>query len=176
MYQAPSRRKSRRGISTPNLTPILDAVFIFIFFLLMSANFIKLFEISSDVPILSDQPPPRNQKPPLALTLKITDGGLQFYSGVPARHLKTFRQDAEGSYVFEEIREFLVEIKKKHPKENSIVFEPEIDLEYLKLVEIMDAVRMLNDLDEAIYYTDKDGVDVRAKNLFGNIIFGNIQS
>lgn len=176
MYQAPSRRKSRKDISKPNLTPILDAVFIFIFFLLMSANFIKLFEISSDVPLLSSQPPPRNQKPPLALTLKITEQGLRFYSGVPARHMKSFGQDDEGQYPFEEIREFLMEIKKKHPKENSIVFEPEIDLEYLKLVEIMDAVRMLNDIDEAIYYRDKDDMDVRAKDLFGNIIFGNIQS
>ena len=34
----------------PNIIPILDAVFIFIFFLLMSAQFIKYFTIHSDTP------------------------------------------------------------------------------------------------------------------------------
>ena len=176
MYHAPSRRKSRTGISKPNLTPILDAVFIFIFFLLMSANFIKLFEISSDVPLLSNQPPPRNQKPPLALTLKITKEGLRIFSGVPARHMRTFRPDSFENYNFTELREFLIGVKKRYPQENSIVFEPEIDLEYIKLVQIMDTVKILEEIDESIYYKDKDGMDVRVKELFGNIIFGNIQS
>ena len=36
----------------PNLIPIMDAVFIFIFFLLMSAQFIDLFEIGSSVPMV----------------------------------------------------------------------------------------------------------------------------
>ena len=34
----------------PNLIPILDAVFIFIFFLLISAQFIDVYEINSDAP------------------------------------------------------------------------------------------------------------------------------
>ena len=34
----------------PNLIPIMDAVFIFIFFLLMSAQFIDIYEINSDAP------------------------------------------------------------------------------------------------------------------------------
>ena len=176
MYHAPSKRKSRTPITKPNLTPILDAVFIFIFFLLMSANFIKLFEISSDIPIVSSAPPPKNQKPPLALTLKITEEGLGIFRGVPSRHVKTFAVDPTGTYDFESLRVLLIDIKKQHPEENSIVFEPQVDIEYIKLVEIMDAVRMLKDMDEAIYYKDKDGLDVRASNLFGNIIFGNIQS
>ena len=176
MYKAPSRRKSRRQVTNPNVTPILDAVFIFIFFLLMSASFMKLYEISSDVPIISDQPPPKNQKPPLALTLRISDRGLGVYSGVPSSLMRTFPPDQEGGYDFDALKEFLVGLKKRHPQENSIVFEPEIDIEYIKLVEIMDAVRMLDDMDESIYYKDKDGVDTRAENLFGNIVFGNIQS
>ena len=176
MYKVPSRRKSRKEITRPNVTPILDAVFIFIFFLLMSANFIKLFEISSDVPMLSDQPPPKNQKPPLSLTLKITEKGLDIFSGVPLKHMMTFNPDPEGNYDFDALKQYLIDVKKRHPSENSIVFEPLIDIKYEKLVEIMDAVRILKDIDEPIYYKDNDGIDTRAKNLFGNIVFGNIQS
>ena len=60
MYRVPSRRKTKKQMAKPNLIPILDAVFIFIFFLLMSANFIKIFEISSDVPIVSTVEPPKS--------------------------------------------------------------------------------------------------------------------
>ena len=57
MLRAPSRRKRKEPVKRLNLIPILDAVFIFIFFLLMSANFIKIYEVQSDVPIVSTTPP-----------------------------------------------------------------------------------------------------------------------
>ena len=44
MLRAPSRRQRKEPEKRLNLIPILDSVFIFIFFLLMSANFIKIFE------------------------------------------------------------------------------------------------------------------------------------
>ena len=46
----------RREDNKLNLKPILDAVFIFIFFLLMSAQFLDLHEIGSDVPIVQSLP------------------------------------------------------------------------------------------------------------------------
>ena len=54
--------------------------------------------------------------------------------------------------------------------------EPRVDLPYQKLVEIMDAVRMLRRTDPAFYNKDKDGVDVKVKSLFSEMAFGNIQS
>ena len=176
MYSAPSRRKSRAGITKPNLSPILDAVFIFIFFLVMSANFIKVFEISSDIPLISESPPPKHKKPPLALTLKITPKGLDIFSGVPSRRMRTFPPNEDGSYKFVELKEFLISIRKRYPEENSIIFEPQIDIDYLKLIEVMDAVKILTDTDESFFAKDQDGVDVKKQYLFDNIVFGNIQS
>ena len=63
----------RRRMKKPpklNLIPILDAIFIFIFFLLMSAQFIDIYEIGSDAPITSTSSP-ENKKPPLNLTLEL---------------------------------------------------------------------------------------------------------
>ena len=53
-YKLPSRRRRAKKGDGINLTPILDAVFIFIFFLILSAQFIKTFEINSDIPLVSD--------------------------------------------------------------------------------------------------------------------------
>ena len=48
MIRAPSGRKNKKKVKPLNLIPILDSVFIFIFFLLMSANFVEFFEIQSN--------------------------------------------------------------------------------------------------------------------------------
>ncbi|MBC98168.1 MAG: hypothetical protein CME63_10485 [Halobacteriovoraceae bacterium] len=95
MLRAPSRRKRKEPVKRLNLIPILDAVFIFIFFLLMSANFIKIYEVQSDVPIVSSAPPKSNKKP-LALTLKVTGAGLKLYTGVPSKLVKRINKTPEG--------------------------------------------------------------------------------
>lgn len=175
MYRVPSRRKHRTVAKGPNLIPILDAVFIFIFFLLMSASFIKIYEIPSDVPIVSDSEPPSNQKP-LALTLIFERNGLILRRGVPAQTIGTFGKDRNGDYDLVALRARLIRLKKSYTKEKTIIFEPRIDVEYEKLVQVMDAVRMLKKTDEALFIKDKDGVETKVKELFSNIVFGNIQS
>ncbi|MBL6989195.1 MAG: biopolymer transporter ExbD [Bacteriovoracaceae bacterium] len=176
MYRVPSRKKKKHKISAPNLIPILDAVFIFIFFLLMSANFTKIFEISSDIPIVSNQPPPKSKKPPLALTLKLTANDIKVYTGVPSTYVKRFGRMINGQYDLLSLHDYLIKLKKRHVREKSIIVEPIVDIKYEELVKVMDSVRTLSNTDEAIYQKDKDGLDVRIKDLFSKIVFGNIGS
>ncbi|PIP94363.1 MAG: hypothetical protein COW00_07500 [Bdellovibrio sp. CG12_big_fil_rev_8_21_14_0_65_39_13] len=175
MLRAPSKRKFKRKQERLNLVPILDAVFIFIFFLLMSANFVKMFEISSDVPIISNAEP-EDKTPPLALSLQISNSQLILQKGIPAKTLATFGKNADGTYQTEDLRRLLIKLKKQYMKEKTIILEPLVDIKYEELVNIMDAVRTLRNTDEEIYLKDKNGIDVRVKSLFDNIIFGNIQS
>ncbi|MCO4755102.1 MAG: biopolymer transporter ExbD [Bacteriovoracaceae bacterium] len=175
-YKLPTRRHSKKEPQRLNLIPILDAVFIFIFFLLMSAQFVKIFEINSDVPIVSDSPPPKNQKKPLALTLSITNSGFTIAKGLPSRTIKRIPKNKDGLYDTIALHNFLVQIKKANTTEKSIVFEPKVDLTYETIVKIMDAVRMLDKTDEEIYIKDKDGIDLRVKELFNKIVFGNLMS
>ena len=175
-YRAPTSRKSKRKQERINLIPSLDAVFIFIFFLLMSTQFVKVFEIASDIPIVSDSPPPKNQKKPLALTLTIKKNRLVLSQGIPSRVVKSFGKTSEGDYDLESLRERLIAIKKNNLKEESIILEPEVDLEYEKIIKIMDAVRMLRNTDESLYVKDKEGLDVKLKTLFSKIVFGNLMS
>jgi len=175
VYRAPSRRKTKKEFVKPNLIPILDAVFIFIFFLLMSANFVKIYEIPSDVPIISDAEPPKNQKP-LALTLRITSSYIEVLTGVPASTMTRVGKNSDGFYDLEKLHEVLLSLKGRHLKEETVIFEPIVDLTYEDIVKIMDATRELRNTDPALFAKDKDGVEMRLKALFPKIIFGNIQS
>lgn len=175
MYRVPSRKSKRHTTVKPNLIPILDSVFIFIFFLLMSASFIKIYEIPSDVPLVSDQEPPPNKKP-LALTLKIIPDRINAYIGVPSRVVKSFGKNSNGEYDLESLHTFIVGMKEKHPTEKTAILEPKVDLTYEDIVKIMDALRVVRKTDQSIYIKNKDGIDEKVKILFDNIVFANIIS
>ena len=176
MIRIPSTKKRAKTAQKLNLNPVMDAVFIFIFFLLMSASFMKIYEIASDIPIISDQEPPKDQKNPLALTLTAETNKIIFSRGIPSRTFKTFNRDASGEFNYDEIHQFLVGVKKSHVNENTLIFEPSNELTYEEIVKIMDAVRMLNKTDEAIYKKNKDGIDEKVKELFSKIVFSNLMS
>lgn len=176
MIRIPSTKKRAKAQEKLNLTPIMDAVFIFIFFLLMSASFLKIYEIASDIPIISTQDPPPDKKNPLALTLVAETNKITFSRGVPSRVFKTFTKKADGEFDYEEIHQFLVGVKKEHADENTIMFDPSEDLTYDEIVKIMDAIRMLNRTDDSIYRKNKEGVDEKVEELFSKIIFSNLMS
>lgn len=176
MLKVPTSRKRRKPEQKLNLVPIMDAIFIFIFFLLMSASFLKVYEIGSDVPIVSDAEPPKDQKDPLALTLTAETNEITLSRGLPSRAFKTFKRQADGNFNYDEIHSVLIDLKKDHLNEDTIIFEPVGDLTYDDIVKIMDAVRMLHRTDEAIFKKNKDGIDEKVKDLFSKIIFSNLMS
>jgi len=177
MYRMPSSRckfRKKASIAKPNLIPILDAVFIFVFFLLMSANFIQIFEISSDVPIISDTPP--KKKRPLALTLKIRQNGISIYTGVPSKFKRKIGKTSDGKYDLHKLHQYLVRLKKRNLHENTAILEPVINIQYQEIIEIMDSVRIFENTDEAIYKKNSQGINEKVKKLFDQIVFGNILS
>ena len=114
MYSAPSKRRTKKeGSDKLNLVPILDSVFILIFFLLLSAQFIKIFEISSNVPIVSSKEPPKPKKPLLNLTIDIKEKEVVVLTGNPGRTVEKFPIDEEGAFDQEKLHSLMVEIKKK---------------------------------------------------------------
>jgi biopolymer transport protein ExbD len=176
MLKVPSSRKRRKPEGKLNLVPIMDAIFIFIFFLLMSATFLKIYEVGSDVPIISDQEPPKQEKDPLALTLKIETNQMTLFRGVPSKPIQSFDRQPDGSWNLETLHALLIDLKKNNIDENSIILEPVGDLTYEEIVKIMDSVRKLEKTDEAIYKKNQDGIDERLKELFSKIIFSNLMS
>ena len=175
MLRAPSSRKKKKQVKNLNLIPILDSVFIFIFFLLMSANFIEFFEIQSNVPIVSNNTPPPKKRP-LALMVQVLPSSIKVFRGINPKLIKTIGKLPDGNYDLETLHDFLVGMKKRYKREKSIMIEPLTDVTYQVLVDIMDSVRQFRTTDEAIFIKDKNNMDVKEEDLFPDIIFTNIQS
>lgn len=172
----PSSRRKRRPEQKINLVPIMDAVFIFIFFLLMSAQFLQVMEIGSPVPIISNETPPQEDKNPLVLQLLIQEAELVLTKGMNKQIVGRYGRRVDGSYELDELHQKLIELKKTKIEEETIIFQPEWDLAYEDIVKIMDSVRVLKKTDEALFRKDKDGLDIKVQSLFSKIIFGNLMS
>ena len=176
MLRVPTSRKRKRPDEKLNLVPIMDSIFIFIFFLLMSASFLKIYEIGSPIPIISEKEPPKSEKEPLALAMTLETNELILLKGVPQREIQRFKRLPDGTFDYEAIHTSLIEIKKQNVDEDSIIFEPIGELTYEEIVKVMDAVRMLKKTDDSIMKPNKEGIDEPLKALFDKIIFANLMS
>ncbi len=176
MLRVPTSRKRKRPDEKLNLVPIMDSVFIFIFFLLMSASFLKIYEIGSPIPIVSDQEEKKDEKDPLALAMTLETNEIILTKGVPAREIQRFKRLPDGTFDYEAIHTTLIDIKKQNVGEDMIIFEPIGELTYEEIVKVMDAVRMLKKTDDSIMKPNKEGIDEPLKNLFDKIIFSNLMS
>ncbi len=174
MLRVPTSRKRKKPEEKLNLVPIMDSVFIFIFFLLMSASFLKIYEIGSDAPIISDSEPEKPEKDPLALTLEMNTNEITLSQGIPSTPIKKFTRATTGDYNYEELHSVLIELKKQHLEEDTIIFEPVGEVTYEEIVKVMDAVRTVSKTDEAIFRKNKDGIEERIKDLFSKIVFSNL--
>lgn len=176
MLRVPTSRKRKKPEEKLNLVPIMDSVFIFIFFLLMSASFLKIYEIGSPIPIVSDKEPPKSTKDPLALAMTLETNEIILMKGVPQREIQRFKRLPDGTFDYEAIHSALIEIKKQNVDEDSIIFEPVGELTYEEIVKVMDAVRMLKKTDDTIMKPNREGIDEPLKALFDQIIFSNLMS
>ena len=175
MIRVPTARRRRKPEEKLNLTSIMDAIFIFIFFLLTSVNFVKIMEIGSDVPIISENDPP-DDKEPLALQIVVKEDAIDLTQGIEQQLIGSFSRGVDGKYKLTELHDKLVSIKREKSHEESIIITPEWDIAYEDLVQIMDAVRLLEKTDEAIFKKGKDGIDVKVESLFPKILFSNLMS
>jgi biopolymer transport protein ExbD len=152
-----SRGRKLKKPERLNLIPILDAIFIFIFFLLMSAQFIEIHEIASDAPVTSTLTH-EDKKKPLSLVLVVTDKYIKVKTGLKSKTLKTIRLE-NGQYKLKELRETLISLKQNHKGESTIILKPDRKVKYLKIVTIMDTVKD---------YKTANGI---TRDLFKKIVF-----
>lgn len=140
------KRKPVLGGNTKlNLIPIMDAVFIFIFFLLFSAQFIKIFEHGSDAPVVSDAPPIDKQKTdPLNLKIRVDTRSVRITTGLAENEYKRF--DLTGDVAdYLKINEALMDLKSSKAKKEDdyAIIIPASKVKYEVIVKIMDAVRFV---------------------------------
>lgn len=119
-----------------NLIPIMDAVFIFIFFLLMSAQFINVYEIGSSVPMVREVKAPPEKKDPLNLVLEVHANEVKVRHGKDGAQSRSF-SDTQWT----ELRVYLGGLKTKHPDEKVAQVRPQGKVPFHRLVKVIDHAR-----------------------------------
>ena len=120
-----------------NLVPILDSVFIFIFFLLMSAQFVDVYEIGSSLPMIKDSFEKNKEKDPLNLTLEITKEQVVIKTGLKKITSKTFTTDQKA-----QIKEYLTELKRMNPGENTMILRSHPRVPFQELIAVIDSTQI----------------------------------
>ncbi len=135
-----------------NLVPILDSVFIFIFFLLMSAQFVDVYEIGSKLP-MTKEADQDIKKDPLNLTVEIKKEEIVIKTGLRTIASKSFSWEDES-----QIKNYLQDLKLKNKEENTMIVRVDKKLSFQELV-------------KAIDLTQKPSEDTQ--KLFEQIVFDN---
>ncbi len=164
--------KKKKVVCRPNIIPILDAVFIFIFFLLMSAQFLNIHEIGSDAPavkLVSDDKPPK--KDPLNLVVEVQLDQILIRTGLDGKVYKNINLNKEGEYNYTAIKSALRGLKEKHVSESSVIIRPKSGIKYKKIVKVMDAVKEINREEAMIVAKNDKGETIQTRTLFNQIIF-----
>lgn len=123
-----------------NIIPLLDVIFIFIFFLLMSVNFLEYFQITAQNPTEQappdEPPPPEDPKKNKQFKLLLSQEKIEMSQGMEETVLGTFTYDEAG---VTRLKEFILQKKQENPDEKSMIIKPYKDVDFDKIVVAIDA-------------------------------------
>lgn len=162
------QRRKNTEITRLNLIPILDAIFIFIFFLLMSAQFIDIYELNTDAPITSTSSDPKMK--PLNLTITLNRNKLLVTTGLDNKQLGVFKEDE-----LEKFNNALIKLKIDNPKETSAILRPSSSFPYHKIIKVIDFTREVQKKDQFITAVNKRNEKYTTNKLFDQIIFETME-
>ncbi len=122
-----------------NLIPILDGIFILIFFILSAAQFIKLKEIGSDLPVYRLAVDTNAPKKEFSLKVVIADNDIQVLNDEKNELLQKFNLGDMG--LLQRMTDFLLTLKSKYPDEIKAKIKVTENYNYQSLIKILDAIR-----------------------------------
>lgn len=169
-----SRRKGGSSEIILNLVPILDAMVTLIIFLLFTTSFLAITSIETPMPMASTaQNEEQLKEKPLQLTLSLRENESEIWSPFGRIQNKVIPA-AAGMPDVKAIHDALITIKKQFPGETKIVLVPYSGANYDVLVSVMDTIRLVDPTDPPVFQKNPQGVDQQVKQLFPEIIFGNL--
>ena len=147
-----------------NIIPLMDVIFIFIFFLLMSVQFFEYFQITSSNPVTKtpQQVPQEEDKKPKQFKVQVSKDSVEFTEGMEENVVAKFSTDPADVKRF---REFMRKIKTDNPDENAMIIKPYRDISFERIVSVIDSVQQ-----KVVIGKDKTG-GKKTKLLFKNIAF-----
>lgn len=124
------------------ITAFLNLMVILIPFLLVTAVFVRITAIELSLPVESKAFQPGEKYTPvqrLNLIVSISEKEITVLSN--GTSLMVFSRDEKGSYNFDGISKFLLQLKQQYPEEKGAVVLSRPYISYKTLVETIDAVR-----------------------------------
>ena len=157
-------KKKSQKVKRLNVVPILDAVFIFIFYLVLSAKFIKFSEINAKKPVIEevDSGTSQDSLKSKNFRIKLYEEKIIVTEGLK-QNMLTLKDWSDQS--LKELGSYLVKLKRDNPREKSVIIQPHKKLDYSKIVKIIDIVQQ---------YVDSKATDTG--KLFRSIAFEDLES
>ncbi|MCY4643434.1 MAG: biopolymer transporter ExbD [Bacteriovoracales bacterium] len=158
-----------------NLIPIMDAIFIFIFFLLMSAQFIKFNEIASEAPNIKYlEEEQQGEDEPLNLTLDLLEDRIVVKIKASGQVQKVLPLlEGKNEYDLKGLLREIKSLKENHIDETFVILNPHKSIPYKKIVTVIDTVRKLPHEEPDLRGKNKNGEIVETRKLFDQVIFEN---
>lgn len=132
--------KSEEG--NVNIIPLLDVIFIFIFFLLMSVQFLEYFQLSVANPVQQTPPdepiPDQDKDKSKQYKLRLSNEKIEFTEGMDELVIGSYTYDDSGLLA---LRKILLEKKMQFPDEKSMIIKPYKDVDFVKIVRAIDAAQ-----------------------------------
>lgn len=162
-----------------NLTPIIDCFVTLICFMLLSATYVALVGLDAKVPlaVLASSPEAQKKDPTFKLELTYRKNNMELVAtGAGGLSGKRAIANVGGKPDLVGLHDALVKIKKAYPKEFTLNFNPEIEMPYSDLVQVMDATRNLDDKkDGTIMVNDeRNGKTLKMDVLFPDFVINGL--
>lgn len=164
-------RRVKKKIPKLNLIPILDSVFIFIFFLLMSTQFIEIYQIGSEAPSIKTVDTENNDDEPLNLVLDIQNNHIKVLTGISGDLRERIGMNG-NEYDFLALQKILYEIKVENKDETTIRLRPHQNISYDNIVKVIDSSRKIG-LEYIEDIDPQEGSEEQEVALFEEVIFEN---
>ena len=143
MYSVPSSRRKKKKFRPVSLIPVLDVVFILVFFLLASSQLLRIFEIGSDLPIFMVSTD-KQEKEKFSLKAVVTANEVKLLNSQNKSILGQFSPNWEDPKSFEDLNMKVKAIKEQYPEKYRVLVESKLDVKYQYLVAVLDNLRKDN--------------------------------
>lgn len=180
--------KKRKQVATAfdvNVTPMLDLFSVLIIFLLATSVFSATGEFRIEVPFLSSQPPPKQEEidknPEKTVSITIDRDKVKYQQATTAK--STVQDEIEVPLTedgLDKIQAKIYAIRKENPKFDKVTIFTQPEVNYEKLVMVLDAVRELRSGRTPIAYPEdykfpsgSDRESLVTKIVLGNVIFAD---
>jgi biopolymer transport protein ExbD len=134
-------RRAKKEPDDLNITAFLNLMVILVPFLLITAVFSRMTVLELNIPPASQQNPNDDQKKELQLVVTIRGDAIEIGDTVGGL-IKRIANTSAG-YDLKSLSQLLVQVKTRFPDKKSCAILAEPDVPYNVLVSVMDAVRLV---------------------------------